>query len=449
MNASITHTHQRTLSLQSNLIVDNFAGGGGASTGIELALGRPVDIAVNHCPEALGMHAINHPDAHHYIEDVFTVDPRKACNGLPVLLAHFSPDCKHHSRAKGGKPLDKKIRGLAWVAVRWAALKKPRVITLENVKEFADWGPLDKQGRPIASQKGRTFNSWRNALQRHGYRVEWRPLCAHDYGAPTSRERLFLVARRDDQPIVWPEPTHGPGCALPYTTAADCIDWSIPTKSIFERTKPLAEKSQQRLIKGVIKFVINNPDRFIVPDHAAEPMRAAFITDTANGSSQRNMSINEPLRTITAETKGGTFALVTATLTPLITAEKMPGAANQVYAYIMKYFGTNLGHAITEPLQTLTAKQRFALVTVHCHDFAITDIGLRMLAPHELYRAQGFSGDYIHTHQITPSGEIKPLNITDQVRMVGNSVSPLPMAALIRANLPDHCQQIQQKRAAA
>ena len=267
--------------LFDELAVDNFAGGGGASLAMEWGLGRAVDIAINHDGEAVVMHSANHPYARHYREDVWNIDPIAVCKGRPVGLAWFSPDCKHHSKAKGGKPVARNIRGLAWVVVRWAVKVRPRVIMLENVEEFAEWGPLvpacDEKGRkkldatgneilmPCKYNKGKTFYLWVSRLERLGYKVDWRELRACDYGAPTIRKRLFLVARCDGMPIVWPEPTHGDprgegvrsGKLLPWRTAADCIDWSIPCPSIFERKKPLADATLRRIAKGVMRYVVN------------------------------------------------------------------------------------------------------------------------------------------------------------------------------------------------
>lgn len=242
---------KQQLGLFREIIVDNFAGGGGASTGIELATGLSVDIAINHDPAAIAMHQVNHPDTEHYCESVWEVDPREAAKGRPIGLAWFSPDCKHFSKAKGGKPVEKGIRGLAWVAVRWAATVSPRVIILENVEEFQTWGPLTEDGKPDPAKKGKTFRSFVRALNRHGYKVEWRELKACDYGAPTIRKRLFLIARRDGRPIVWPEPTHGDpksaavksGKLKPWRTAAEIMDWSLETPSIFNRKKPLSENT--------------------------------------------------------------------------------------------------------------------------------------------------------------------------------------------------------------
>lgn len=257
------------------LVVDNFAGGGGASTGIEMAIGRSVDIAINHDPDAIAMHKVNHPTTQHYCEDVFDVNPKEATQGKPVALAWFSPDCKHFSKAKGGTPVSKKIRGLAWVAVRWAKAVKPRVIILENVEEFKSWGPLvntEKGLYPDPAHKGETFENFVRELEACGYVVEYKELRACDYGAPTTRKRFFLIARSDGQPIVWPEPTHGPKDTLevlsklkqPYHSAAECIDWSLPGNSIFNRKKPLAKNTMDRIARGLKKFVIDTPKPFVV-----------------------------------------------------------------------------------------------------------------------------------------------------------------------------------------
>ena len=465
----------------SGLVIDNFAGGGGASTGIELGLGRPVDIAVNHDPEAVAMHDINHPHTRHFCESVWDVDPRAITGGQPVDLCWFSPDCKHFSKAKGGTPVSKKIRGLAWVALRYAATVRLRVIMLENVEEFVTWGPITRDGRPCPQNKGRTFASFVNALRRHAYQVDWRELRACDYGAPTIRKRLFLIARRDGLPIVWPESTHGDPASVdvkakrlkPWRTAAEVIDWSIPCPSIFNRARPLAENTLRRIARGLQRYVIEAQQPFVVGD------RAAWITECANGSCQRNMPADQPLRTLCAETKGGHFALVSAFLAkhyggnytgpgsslagplPTVTTvdhnalvtshlvklrnnqhsqsvrEPIPtltaggGHVGEVRAFLMKYYGTAAGQPLGEPLHTVTTKDRMALVMIKGEPYQIVDIGMRMLEPHELYAAQGFPADYIHTH--TASG--KRLSKSAQVRMCGNSVCPPVAAALVRANL--------------
>ncbi len=309
------------------IIVDNFAGGGGASTGIALAIGRSVDIAINHDPLAIAMHITNHPDTEHYCENVWDVDPRKAAADRPVALVWLSPDCKHFSKAKGGKPVEKQIRGLAWVAVRWATTVRPRVIILENVEEFKTWGPLLKNGMPDPKQKGRTFNCFVNALKRQGYQVETRELRACDYGAPTIRKRLFLIARCDGRPIVWPKPTHGDpesaevkaGRLKPWRTAAEIIDWSLPCPSIFERKRSLAENTMRRIARGIQKFVIDNPKPFI-------------IKVNHHGEMFRGQQINEPMQTITAKNGWGIVAPV-----------------------IARQFSNSVGYSINEPLGTITA----------------------------------------------------------------------------------------------
>ncbi|MFN7155048.1 MAG: DNA cytosine methyltransferase [Acidovorax sp.] len=264
------------LAFPGELIIDNFAGGGGTSTGLEAAFGRPVDIAINHDPEALAMHAINHPHTQHLCESVWDVDPIAVTGNQPVGLVWLSPDCKHFSKAKGGTPVKKHIRGLAWVGMRWVAKCKPRVLMLENVEEFKTWGPLlvgaDGTARPDPTRKGKTFDSFVHQLRAHGYVVDWRELRACDQGAPTIRKRLFLIARRDGLPIVWPDTTHGEptsakvlaGKLLPYRTAAECIDFTLPAASIFDRKKPLATNTQRRVAKGLWRHVLTNASPFIV-----------------------------------------------------------------------------------------------------------------------------------------------------------------------------------------
>lgn len=294
----------------NEIVVDNFAGGGGASTGIEIAIGRSVDIAINHDPAAIAMHRANHPATEHYTEDVWKVDPVEACAGRPVALAWFSPDCKHHSKAKGGKPVSKKIRGLAWVAVKWAKAVHPRVIMLENVEEFQDWGRLDEKNRPDPRYKGETFRRFVGRLEKLGYHVEYRLLRACDYGAPTIRKRFFLIARCDGRRIVWPEPTHAApdslevavGIKKPWVPVADVLDFSLPCPSIFASSKeimeqygiravrPLSENTMRRIAKGIMKFVVNNPKPFIVS-----------IAQTGFAGDGRQYSVSEPLRTVVSK----------------------------------------------------------------------------------------------------------------------------------------------------
>ncbi|KHF33441.1 Modification methylase BspRI [Paenibacillus sp. P1XP2] len=361
------------------IIVDNFAGGGGASTGIEMAIGRSVDIAINHDPAAIAMHRANHPETEHYCESVWDVDPREVTGGRPVGLVWLSPDCKHFSKAKGGKPVEKGIRALAWVAVRWAATVRPRVIMLENVEEFTTWGPLTPDGYPDKKQKGRTFRTFVNALRRQGYRVEWRELRACDYGAPTIRKRLFLVARCDGRPIVWPEPTHGApdspevlaGKRKPWRTAAEIIDWSIPCPSIFERSRPLAENTMRRIARGIQRFVTDNPRPFIVR------------VNHSGSNHHYTDSIDEPFKTVTSKNGWG---LVTPTMIEIGYGEgpnqvpRVPGLNKPlgtvvaggrkhalVSAFLARHFGNSVGSSIDDPVGTVTAGGggHSALVTSH------------------------------------------------------------------------------------
>lgn len=560
------------------IVVDLFAGGGGASTALEQALQRSVDIAINHDRFAVGMHAANHPLTRHRREDIWQADPRALCAGRRVGWLHASPDCTHFSQAKGGQPRSRATRSLSWVIPKWAGSVQPRIISMENVKQIAKWGPLVAKrdpatGRvvrldgavaavgertPLESQflipdKRREGKTWR-AFQRHmrslGYRFDYRLLKACDYGAGTSRERLFGIGRCDGKPIVWPVPTHGTGL-IPYVTAADCLDWTIPCPSIFARKKPLADATCRRIARGIKRYVID----------ASEPF---FITEHANASRQACWSASEPLRTQCAQVKGGHFALVAATLVQtgygeragqapraldlqqplgtivggaskhaLVTAfleqansggpngkparahaatepvSAITGSGSQqrlvtahlvtmrhfahgqrvddplgtvcsgtvhhgtvectvvaathaepadtnntlgspddlnlppdaeadalrVAAFLVNYYGNGQPLDVRDPVGTVTTRDRLALVTVTIRGtpYVIVDIGLRMLKPRELYRAQGFPPDYI----IERTADGTPLTITQQVRMVGNSVSPQPLCAIAVANLDE------------
>lgn len=492
---------------KNEIIVDNFAGGGGASTGIELGLNRHVDIAINHDPAAIDMHKVNHPETKHYCESVWDVDPVEACAGRPVGLAWFSPDCKHFSKAKGSKPVEKSIRGLAWVVVRWAALVPMRTFMLENVEEFLTWGPVIEvepgKFKPCPHRKGETFNAFIDCMttglgKNHpawdeikealgndfpyhklesglGYDIDHRILTACDFGAPTTRKRFFLVGRNDGLNINWPTPTHGKtGSGLePYKTAADIIDWSIPVKSIFNRKKDLAESTMSRIAKGIQKFIVEADEPFIVDSEKAVP----FITEHANASNQRNMPANEPLRTICAQVKGGHFALVApiierqfsasacnrandplatitaggggksalvtshmiklrgdnvghATSEPLQTISAGGNHFGEVQAFLIKYYGTSNAQDVNKPLGTVTTKDRFGLVTVKGEQYQIVDIGMRMLEPHELFAAMGFPADY----QIALDSTGKKNTKKNQVARCGNAVCPPIAQALVKAN---------------
>ncbi len=434
----------------SELIVDNFAGGGGASSGIEAAIGRPVDFAINHDPEAIAMHRINHPRTHHFCGSVWDVNPVGLTGGRPVGLGWFSPDCTFHSKARGGKPfrdrdLARRRRGLANLIPRWAATSAaPRVICLENVEEFADWGPLLPDGKICPQRRGLLFRRWHKQLENLGYRIDMRELRACDYGAPTTRKRLFIVMRRDGGEIVFPEASHGPWRgAPPDRTAAECIDWTLPCPSIFERTRPLAEATLRRIARGVMRYVVNSPEPFIVNGVAP------FVTEHANASHQRNMPADEPLRTVCANVKGGHFALVAAFLARHYGGHENDGADLRipmhtittqdhhalVLAFLTAFYGNEKdGQALSDPIRTITTKDRLGLVMVRGELHRIVDIGMRMLAPHELYRAQGFRPDYIIDRGKEEDGSERTLTKTAQVRMVGNSVAPPIAEAIVRAN---------------
>lgn len=347
--------------INGELIVDNFAGGGGASTGIELATGKSVDIAINHDPEAIRMHKANHPHTKHYCEDVWQVDPVRACKGHPVGLAWFSPDCKHFSKAKGGKPKDKFIRGLAWVACRWAGLVRPRVIMLENVEEFKTWGPLNRGHHPIKAKQGKTFGKFVQQLQDLGYEVQFRELVAADYGAPTMRKRFFMIARCDGNPILWPEPTHAPrdseevkaGLLKPYVGAYTQIDFNRPCPSIFDTSqeikekygiravRPLAPKTMERIARGLKKFVLDNPEPFIVPIGYGE----------RKGQKPRIHSIENPLPTIVGSGKHYLCA----------------PALIQYHSETAK--GEVRGQTIEDPIMTVDGSNRYGLVTSFLHKY--------------------------------------------------------------------------------
>lgn len=377
------------LAFPGELIIDNFAGGGGTSTGLEAAFGRPVDIAINHDPEALAMHAINHPHTQHLCESVWDVDPIAVTGNQPVGLVWLSPDCKHFSKAKGGTPVAKHIRGLAWVGMRWVAKCKPRVLMLENVEEFQTWGPLlvgaDGTARPDPARKGKTFQSFVRQLRDHGYVVDWKELRACDNGAPTIRKRLFLIARRDGLPIIWPEQTHAAptdrrvlaGKLQPYRTAAECIDFDLHAASIFDRKKPLATNTQRRVAKGLWRHVLATASTYIVGDTAAAVMTnttghpgaavttplptvatgghhalagatlAPYLTEHANASNQRTMAADEPLRTQCAQVKGGHFSLVAPTITPLRGTTEAHLGGHDVLAPLSTVAASGTHHGLT------------------------------------------------------------------------------------------------------
>lgn len=465
----------------NEIFVDNFAGGGGASTGIELAIGRNVDIAINHDPDAIAMHKANHPKTKHYCEDVWEVNPVEACNGRSVALAWFSPDCKHFSRAKGGKPVDKKIRGLAWVAIRWALLVRPRVIMLENVPEIQTWGPLGDDNKPIKECAGETFQGFILALtsglpKSHpafsemcnaleisvnsdeattlskglGYKVQYRTEKSCDYGAPTTRTRFYMIARCDGKEIIFPEHTHAPkdsdavknGEKLPYRTAAECIDWSNPGNSIFERSKPLCDNTMLRIAKGLKRFVLDDPEPYIV-DEKYLPFLIQYHSEQGNES--RGQSVKSPVMTLDTANR---YALILPYIVTLrnhmdgqsikepLTTISCKDHHELVYAYLIKYYGTNhLVCDVRNPIDTLTSMDRFAIITVYGEKYIIKDIKMRFLTPREMYDLSGFPGDYI----IDFDADGNVYTREKQVARCGNAVTPPVATALVRANLPEYC----------
>lgn len=593
------------MTLREEIVTDSFAGGGGASTGIEMALGRSPDFAINHDPEAVAMHRINHPSTAHHCQNIWQVDPLDLGNKGDFGLSWFSPDCKHFSKAKGAAPVKRNIRDLAWVVVLWAERVRPRVICLENVEEFKTWGPLAQDNKPDPKRKGETFVQFIGKLRNLGYRVQFRELRACDYGAPTIRKRLFMVARCDGEKIVWPKPTHGApddaeviaGRKLPWRTAASIIDWSLDCPSIFLTreegraigvNRPLADKTMARIAKGIDRYVIKAEKPFIVSlTHAGgdrledmdEPMKtvtgahrgekalvAPVIARTAWGEkdskgkkrgrgdagpdaplptmtgspdfalvapvvsyAQQGGAVRdpaEPLHTFTASPKDQNV-LIAAHMTkfsensighmpdePLHTAmagaprhgvvaaylaqhnlghdgrpaeapvstilqsgsHQMVTAASmlnlkgsdrrmysadeparsvtsgglhqaEVRAFLMKYYGTGEGQGLADALHSVTTKDRFGLVMVEGEAYEIVDIGMRMLSPRELFRAQGFPDSYIIDRALfgdDGNPVTRALTKTAQVRMCGNSVCPPLAAAIVAANY-----QPQRARAAA
>ncbi|WP_107329178.1 DNA cytosine methyltransferase [Metapseudomonas otitidis] len=534
----ISFKTQYQLALQAEddeIVVDDFCGGGGGSSGLEAGLQKQVWLARNHNASAISMHQANHPHTLHLRTDVFNGDPRELVQGLRVGWYHLSPDCTHHSQAKGGQPRKKEIRNLAWIAHKWAGRVRPRIISLENVEQLLDWGGLIakrdkatgrvikletyfKKGKektrqavagvgevvpverqylvPDPKQKGRIWAQFVDQLRAMGYVVEWRVLRACDFGAPTIRKRLFMIARCDGLPIHWPSPTHfenPESWQKPWRTAAECIDWANLGASIFGRKKPLVPATLRRIAKGIDRYVLGHANPFIVP--------------IANWSAETVQSVMEPLRTITAWPKGGSFAVASPVLAPLthqgsdrindpckplptvtaanrgelamftamlcqanggknttpahdmrrpvstitvagtqqqlvqtelvanycgLSPEQEAGAL-RVASFLMHFYSTGgQWGAADRPINTITTRDRIALVSVvlHGRTYVIVDIKMRMLTPRELYRAQGFPDDYV----IDKGHDGKPLTRTEQVRMCGNSVSPPILAAIAAAN---------------
>lgn len=471
---------------ENEIIVDQYAGGGGASVGITEGLQTDVTLAINHSPGAIAMHKTNHPNTKHYCESIFDVCPVEATKGRPVGLMWASPDCKHYSKAAGGRPVDKSIRCLSWSIIKWAASVPVRVISMENVEEIMQWGPVEefKPGkyRPIKDKQGETFNAFVAAMttgldksdpawseiretlgssfkhyekieQGLGYKLEHRILRASDYGAPTIRKRLFIVARNDNLPIVWPEKTHGLG-REPYKPASSIMDFNIPVKSIFNRRKPLVPKTMERLAKGFQRFIIENDEPFTIPSDQPVTFKQDDAPDTVYRSQSDNMSvafiakhytgvngssIRDPLHTITCKDHNAL-----------------------VVSHLVKFKGTNIGHsmdapmhticcgnhhaecrtvlkklasnesgsALPNPLRSFSDADQFGLVTIRGEQYIIVDIGMRFLSPRELFLAQGFDESY----QIEFDSDGNKFTKSEQIERCGNSVSPPVAKAIVEAN---------------
>lgn len=428
-----------------DLIIDCFAGGGGASVGIEMALGRPVDIAINHDPQAIRMHKVNHPDTLHLTEDIFKVDLQRYVKGRHVSMMWASPDCTSHSKAKGGQPRKSGLRILPWAVYKHAKAILPDVIIMENVEEIQQWGPLDENGHPIRERLGEDYKKFISAMKGLGYIFDSRELVAADYGAPTTRKRWYAIFRRDGKDIVWPEQTHFKDSEPKWKQCGEYIDWSDLGKSIFDRSKPLADATQKRIANGIRKYILESKP-YIVQDKRA----AAFIIQyhgEQKAGDARGQRLSEPIKTIDTSNR---YGLVTAFITkfyksgigqgcdePLHTITTSPGHFGLVSAFLIKYYGTGGGQELKMPLATITTKDRFGLVNVILdidgEAYIIKDIFLRMLKPEELKRMQGFPDDYIIDRDI----DWKPYPIKEQVARIGNSVVPIMAETLVRSNCSD------------
>lgn len=461
------------------MIIDAFAGGGGASVGIEMALGRSVDIAVNHDPQAILMHKTNHPNTLHLTEDIFKVDLQKYVGNKHVDLMWASPDCTSHSKAKGGQPRNQGLRILPWAVYKHAKQILPDVVIMENVEEIQQWGPLDDNGKPIKERAGEDYNRFITAMKSLGYRFDSRELIAADYGAPTTRKRWYAIFRRDGREIVWPEQTHFKDREPKWLECGDYIDWSDLGTSIFDRKKPLAEATQRRIANGIKKYIIYNPEPYIVKDERAIAFMIQYHGEQKQGDS-RGQVLTEPIKTIDTSNR---YGLVTAFLSkfyktgigqgceePCHTITTSPGHFGLVSASLVKYYGNDKdGQPMNRPLGTIVTKDRFALVSaflvsyygrddaiwpvdypvgtittkdrfglvgvmvdIEGEKYMVADIFLRMLKPEELKVMQGFPKDYI----IDRDYRWKKYPTAEQVKRIGNSVVPIMAKVLVEANCP-------------
>lgn len=432
----------------NGLIIDCFAGGGGASVGIEMALGRPVDIAINHDPQAIRMHKTNHPGTLHLTEDIFKVDLEKYVAGRHVSLMWASPDCTSHSKAKGGQPRKQGLRILPWAVYKHVKKILPDVVIMENVEEIQQWGPLDEDGRPITERKGEEYQKFIGSMKSLGYDFDSRELVAADFGAPTTRKRWYALFRRDGRPIAWPEPTHnkeGLG-KKKWLECGDYIDWTDLGTSIFNRKRPLAEATMKRIANGYRKYVVENPEPYIVQNSQAYAYLIQYHGEQKAGDS-RGQLLTDPIKTIDTSNR---YGLVTAFVTkfyktgigqgcgqPLHTITTSPGHFGLISAFLIKYYGTGCGQELQEPLATITTKDRFGLVNIITEiageEYILQDIFLRMLNPEELKLLQGFPKDYI----IDRDSDWRKYPICEQVKRIGNSVVPVMAMKIVQANLEE------------
>lgn len=429
------------------MIIDCFAGGGGASVGIEMAIGRHCDLAINHDPEAIRMHKTNHPKTKHLTEDIWSVDLKKYVRKNNVELMWASPDCTQFSKAKGGRPRISGLRMLPWAVHKHASEVKPEVLIMENVEEIQQWGKLDDNGRPIEAEKGKEYERFINSMMDLGYDFDCRELIAADYGAPTTRKRWYAVFRNDGAKICFPYQTHSKTGMIgnKWLECGDYIDWSDLGRSIFDRKKPLAEATQKRIANGIRKYIIENPNPYIVQDGKAISYLIQYHGEQKKGDS-RGQLLSEPIRTLDTSNR---YGLVTAFITkfyktgigqgcnePLHTITTSPGHFGVVSAFLIKYYGTGGGGGLDAPLATITTKDRFGLVNVAIdiagEKYAIADIFLRMLKPEELKVMQGFPNDYI----IDRDYMWRRYPIKEQVARIGNSVVPIMAKSLVEANCP-------------
>ncbi|MFZ3481756.1 DNA cytosine methyltransferase [Sphingomonas sp. 3-13AW] len=435
------------------MTIDLFAGGGGASVGIEKALGRPVSLALNHNPYAVALHAVNHPKTRHICQDIETADPIKATRGRPVFLLWASPSCTQFSRGRHALPAERQLREMGWRVLDWVRATRPVVVCMENVVEYLKWGPLNADGYPIREREGETWNAFVQAFRDLGYSIDWTRLNAADCGAPTARHRLFVQARRDGHPIRWPEPTHGPQTGRPWKRTADFLDWSQEAPSIFNRKKDLVPATMERIFQGFERFIVNDPDPYIAPPEAKisrndnVDLVSAFLTQNNTGMVGRD--VRQPLSTLTS--KACNQSLVLAYMTRLrnnavgsslgdplatICASGAHHAEIRVSAYAIKYYSEGgVLQDLRQPVGTITTRDRFAVVTIHGNDYVVSDIGFRFLTDRELFDLQGFNRDFLEgrEYQIDLIANGKPLTGKQKKLMVGNSVAPPAAAAVVSA----------------